>query len=108
MQLCVKLLKSEIERLVEEIPGLPDDYLRHLSEIGWGEQLNGRIVYGRPTCPTEIFGVRVNNSPNWLLGDDGMGYCLGYDTTRQVYGEYSESGGWEPWPSSEGFEAFLK
>lgn len=107
MQSTVKLSESEIERLVKEIPGLPDDYLRHLSEIGWGEQLNGRFVYERPTCPTEIYGAEAINSPRWLLGDDRMGYCLGYDITRRVYGEYSESGDWEPWPSSEGFKSFL-
>lgn len=107
MNSTTRVTATEFERLVEEFPYLPSDYFAHLREVGWGIQVNGRMLYSGPICPTEIYGDRVLGSSVLLLGDDMMGYCFGYDRNHQVYGEYSDAGEWEPWLANEGFNVFL-
>ena len=87
---------------------LPEDYIHYLSNIGWGETKNGRMIYSGPISPNEIYNENFKNKNNIvLLGDDFQGNCLGYDLTNKVYGEVSDFGEWEVWEKNELLSSYV-
>ena len=97
---------QNVEQLRHQFPTLPDDYFHHLSKIGWGET-NGRMIYEGPIYSDEIYGQIDELNDIVLLGDDFQGYCLGYNLITSCYGEVTDSGTWEAWPSTEGIEHYF-
>jgi hypothetical protein len=75
--------------------------------VGWGETNAGPMIYDGPMNPNEIYGLRDEHSGILLLGDDYQGYCFGYNTDTECYGEISDDGQWEPWPKSVGFGHYV-
>lgn len=99
--------EAEVETLKVEYPTLPEEYFQYLREKGWGEADSGRMIYQGPIAPHEVYGARFQNSTVVLLGDDMQGYCFGFDTASEVFGEISDSGKWEPWPKGELFKDYV-
>jgi hypothetical protein len=97
-----RLSISEIKQFVEEYPDLPSDYLAYLRDVGWGETSSGHMIYGGPTSPDDVYPQLAGDKQHILIGDDFQGYCLGYDFAAKRYGEFSDSGEWEPF--DEGFD----
>ncbi|WP_143752391.1 hypothetical protein [Marinobacter guineae] len=113
------MVESEMERLsyhqVEAIKAeyglLPEEYLRWLSERGWGEQESGIMLYSGPVHPNEIFGEQypVALKEVLLVGDDMAGYSIGYRAANigwQFVG--FDSAGSELEIIEEGLSAYLK
>lgn len=73
------LTTEESESIRDEFPGIPDDYLSFLTDIGWGE-LEILTIYSGPIPAPEIYGPRGHLSQIILIGDDRQGYCDGFDT----------------------------
>jgi hypothetical protein len=54
------LTAAEIGELRTAYPGIPDDYLDYLTEVGWGSFRECQyMVYGGPIDPDEIFGAQA-------------------------------------------------
>jgi len=91
-----------IANLRRQYPRLRDDYFDYLTAVGWGETDAGPTIYSGPTEPGEIYGPHDEHAGIVLLGDDFQGYCFGYNTETECYGEISDDGHWEPWPQTQG------
>ena len=91
------LTRSDIRELQSQYPELPPDYLTHLEQSGWGPQPNGRMLYSGPVHPADIYGDSLDDSCILLIGDDGCGYCFGFDPKSKSYGELTDGGEWVPW-----------
>jgi hypothetical protein len=96
------LTDSQIAYLVHQHPDLPSDYLEYLRTEGWGKAVNGHMIYEGPIPPEDIYGDSYQGPKVVLLGDDYQGYCFGYDFNAKCYGDVSDFGEWEPWPTHEG------
>jgi hypothetical protein len=101
-----RLSNSDTEALRARFPELPPDYLSYLSEVGWGEADSGRMIYSGPVAAASVFGARFEDSSIVLLGDDTMGYCLGFDRQSHCLGELSQMEGWQPWPVTRSFSSY--
>lgn len=88
-------------------PDLPADYLAYLREAGPGPTANGRMIYGGPVSPQEIYGDDLAQPDVVLLGDDFAGYCLGYDLASSRYGEVAPDGRWQVWSDEQGLAHYL-
>lgn len=76
------------EETVAEIkarcPGIPQDYLDFLREVGSGEVGESDfMIYEGPVAPEDVFGRDDGLSHLLLLGDDFQGYCVAFDPTRE-------------------------
>ncbi len=91
-----------IANLRRQYPRLREDYFDYLTAVGWGDTDAGLTIYSGPTEPDEIYGPRDEHAGIVLLGDDFQGYCFGYNTETECYGEISDDGHWEPWPRTQG------
>ncbi len=103
-----RLSTSEVEILRSRHPGLSEDYLEFLREVGFGNL--GKIqLYSRPTSAGSVYSPMPKHLQQILLiGDDMQGYCFGFDTDngfRLV--EISPKGTIEPGVESE-FTGFLR
>jgi len=75
-----KVGKKALHSLEKQFPGLPDDYLEFLGEIGFGSAKNVLMIYEGPTPPRDIFGDDDPELRDILLfGDDFSGTCFGFD-----------------------------
>ncbi|MES2792234.1 MAG: hypothetical protein V4719_21635 [Planctomycetota bacterium] len=78
-----KLTPRQIERLQGDFPGLPDEYVRFLSLIGYGN-LEELQLYSGLVSPGSIYPKPQSDlSGIMLFGDDFQGYCFGFDIHRQ-------------------------
>ena len=105
--MLVPLACEVISDLRRQFPTLRDDYLNYLMSVGWGETEAGPMIYEGPTKSEDVYGPRVELAGILLLGDDFQGYCFGYNSVTDCYGEVSDSGTWEPWPASAGFARYV-
>lgn len=97
-----------LDSLRAEYPELPADYFSYLMSVGHGEAPSGRMIYSGPIDPSDVYGERLKNSRIVLLGDDMMGYCLGFDRDSRRLGEVSPRGEWESWPPERTFTSYTK
>lgn len=106
-----KLSDPEIQAIKEKHRRLPKEYIRWLSDQGWGEQESGIMLYSSPLHANEIFGNQFPSDLEGvlLIGDDMAGYSIGYRATDhgwQFVGFDSAGGDLEV--VEEGFSAYLK
>ena len=101
------LTDSKIDELAREYPGLPDEYLEYLRSTGWGTAPSGRAIYRSPLMPEKVYGEKYSGRRVVLLGDDFQGFCLAYDLKDSQFGELTDAGEWQPWPSSETFVGYV-
>ncbi len=73
-----------IQKMKEKNPGIPDDYLEYLQNIGWGKIGESYMVYSGPIDPEDIFGVRedANLEHIVLFGDGFSGDCDGFSIEK--------------------------
>jgi len=74
-----KLNDEEINILLTEFSGLPNDYLVFLKEVGYGN-LGEIQIYSGPIPPNEVYPVNKELEGIILFGDDHQGYCFGFDS----------------------------
>lgn len=76
---------SALEKIKSEFPGLPNEYLDFLSQVGHGtfDQM-GFSIYGGPLDPDEIFDeITAKELSNYIfIGDDYSGWMLAYDISK--------------------------
>ena len=101
------LTSESIAKLRRQHPRLRSDYFDYLSAVGWGETEAGPNIYSGPIDPDEIYGHRAEHTGIVLLGDDFQGYCFGYNTVTECYGEISADGHWEPWTNDRGISQYV-
>jgi hypothetical protein len=101
------LSQSELLKLLASCPGLPADYLAYLKSVGWGETASGRMIYGGPISPEDVYGTDTECKDIVLLGDDFAGNCFGYNLESATYGEISPAGIWQWWPSGTGIDRYV-
>src|SRR5687767_6224284 len=101
-----KLTQQELFAVRAQYPRLPPEYFAYLEHVGYGEAEGGRMIYGGPISPEEIYGSSLKNSSVVLLGDDFQGYCFGYDLDKGIYGEFTPWGEWRPWDKGS-FENYV-
>lgn len=69
----------ELAAMQSEYPHLPAEYWEFLHRIGHGEI--GIIIYSGPVPARVVYGLKGDRLPGIvLIGDDGQGYCFGFDT----------------------------
>ncbi len=72
-----------IAQLEAKYPGIPQDYLDFLRQVGSGEIGDSDfMIYGGPVAPEDVFGPDERLSHLLLLGDDLQGYCVAFDPTH--------------------------
>ena len=75
------VVAAELARLRELYPGLPEDYLDFLSDVGFGLIGAGAyMIYDGLLAPDEIYDPESAASLGTILlfGDDLQGYCAGF------------------------------
>lgn len=73
---------EEIVRLRERYPGLPEEYLDFLCEVGSGD-IKELQIYSGPTSAYGIYPcVDETLSHILLFGDDFQGHCFGFDVEK--------------------------
>lgn len=87
------LNSSEIEKIQNDFPGIPEDYLAFLEECGYGDM--GVFLYSGPIKANEIFDYEEVKEEDpieyekleqtWLIGDYGMGDAFGYWIQKGKY-----------------------
>ena len=65
------------------------------------------MIYSGPISPDEVYPHLVGDNQHILIGDDFQGYCLGYDFSSKLYGEFSDSGDWSSFDTAFILEAYL-
>jgi hypothetical protein len=64
-------------------PGLPEEYLQFLEQLGYG-CFDGLSIYSGPMPPRETYPNFQSDPLNvMLIGDDMQGYCFGFDKSRE-------------------------
>lgn len=77
------LPREKVDALRARHPGVPEDYVQFLTEIGHGRVGAPRLsVYSGPIEPRDIYDPPTAEALAgvWLVGDDFTGFCVGYDT----------------------------
>ena len=77
-----------INDLLAAFPGLPEEYIGLLQEIGYGSYGKmGFSIYGGPLEPNEIFDSdTANELENYIfVGDDYSGWMIGYEKVQNGY-----------------------
>ncbi len=73
---------TEIREMRDSEPGLPEDYLQFLEQLGYG-CFDGLSIYSGPSPSHEIYPNFQGDPLNvMLIGDDMQGYCFGFDKSR--------------------------
>ncbi|MBU2708935.1 hypothetical protein KCM76_23270 [Zooshikella marina] len=83
-----KATDEEIYKNLRDFPGLPEEYLALLKEIGYGSYGQmGFSIYGGPIDPDEIFDSETAKELEGyvLVGDDYSGWMIGYQRTENGY-----------------------
>jgi hypothetical protein len=99
--------QSEVDALKAAYPELPNAYFDYLLAVGAGEADSGRMIYSGPIVPSSVYGPRYQDSRIVLLGDDMQGYCFGFDRQSLQFGEISDFGEWQHWPSHRVFDDYV-
>jgi hypothetical protein len=77
-----RLTNLEIEKLLDEFPSLPLQYLDFLKSVGYGD-LEELRLYSGPVRPSDIYSKPQGELSSIILfGDDFQGYCFGFDTSK--------------------------
>ncbi|MGE8362661.1 hypothetical protein [Pseudomonas sp.] len=101
------LTPTQVQALRAAHPGLPEEYLAYLGDVGFGETASGYMIYSGPVSPEEIHGAAFDRAGIVLLGDDLAGYGFGYDVTSSCYGEVGPDGTWHAWPAGRGLQQYV-
>ena len=76
---------DQVNGLRDLYPGLPDDYLDLLKELGYGSYGGGDYsIYSGPSSPEFVYGNDIPEHLRRLLliGDDCQGHCSAFDPAR--------------------------
>mgnify|MGYP003819216665 FL=1 len=74
-----KLSEMEAQVLRAEYPGVPEDYLEFLMDVGYGD-LGSLQLYSGLISPWQVYPRGSSSLATVLLfGDDFQGYCFGFD-----------------------------
>jgi hypothetical protein len=102
-----KLSDTKLAALSAAHSTLPSEYFAYLRDVGWGEAINGRMIYSGPVAPQDVYGATFSRTDIVLLGDDFQGCCFGYDLSASTYGETNPSGDWQAWPADKGLRHYV-
>lgn len=92
----LQIRPGQVERLRSEYPDLPEDYFTLMDVIGWGD-FGALYLYSGPTPAAELRPQATGLDHVLLIGDDGLGYCFGYDTQNgHRFVEVDPEGGVRP------------
>lgn len=74
-----------VEAVRRDYPGIPEDYLAFLSEVGCGEVVPGLCLYGGAVEPSDIYDpIAAKKLAGLILvGDDMQGYCVAFDPAQR-------------------------
>lgn len=75
------LTDEQISVIRTTYPGIPEEYLTYLLEIGWGAIAMSFVVYRGPISFSAIYSNASVDESIVLLGDNMAGKCMGYDTS---------------------------
>ena len=102
--------KHSIQKMKEENPGIPGDYLEYLQNVGWGNIGESYMVYSGPIDPEDIFGVRedANLEHIALFGDGFSGDCDGFSIEKNWELVYIDHVSLKVYTWDLTFEAFIK
>lgn len=75
-----RLSEEKVSEIKRRFPGLPDDYIQFLREIGHGN-LGVLVIYDSPIDPVYVYSEARAESLKGLVlfGDDMQGFCYGFD-----------------------------
>ncbi len=75
-----RLESIDIDALIDRYPGIPADYLRFLTEVGYGD-LGEMQIHSGPSAAASFYPAGSESLKSVLVfGDDKQGYCFGFDT----------------------------
>lgn len=75
------LTDEQISEIRTTYPGIPEEYLSYLLEIGWGAIAMSFVVYRGPISFSTVYSNASVGETIILLGDNMAGKCMGYDTS---------------------------
>lgn len=102
--------KDSARQLRSNHPGLPEDFIEFLLEIGAGEIGDGMfMLYNGLVQPMDIYGDEASEPLQAVLlfGDDMQGYCIGYITSNWKIWEINPLD-WSMRPLADTFEQFIR
>lgn len=76
------LSPSDVDRLKQEFPGLPEDYWGFMAKIGWGD-FGDFMILERPVAPKHVVPPSDHPPGIILVGFDAQGDCFGFDTKER-------------------------
>jgi hypothetical protein len=92
----VQIEPGQVERLRAKYPDLPQNYFAFLGAIGWGD-FEALTLYSGPIRAVKIRPQAAGLEHVLLIGDDGLGYCFGFDTRNgHRFVEIDPEGGVRP------------
>lgn len=106
----IPISKDLSDQLQSTHPGLPEDFLEFLSEIGAGEIGDGVfMLYNGLVQPVDIYGPEASEPLRSVLlfGDDMQGYCVGYTISDWKVWEINPLD-WSLSPLADTFEQFIR
>jgi hypothetical protein len=75
----IPISAEEAARLRQTYPGIPEEYLSFLHDVGYGEVANIRLYEG-PIGVGDVYPHKSKTLSHIVLfGDDLLGYCFGFD-----------------------------
>ncbi|WP_009959863.1 SMI1/KNR4 family protein [Verrucomicrobium spinosum] len=74
------LSEQAVQELKAKYPGIAEDYLDFLKQIGWGN-FGTVMIYAEPIDPEEIYSAERGLALQGIavFGDDMQGFCYGFD-----------------------------
>ncbi len=75
----VRVDAAHVEQVRAEYPNLPEEYFAFMAAIGLGG-LGALNLYSGPIPAAELRPQASGLDHVLAIGDDGQGYCLGFDT----------------------------
>lgn len=78
----VRIPPDQVARIRSNYPNLPGDYFAFLETNGCG-YLGALHLYRGPTPASEMLPQASHLEHVLLIGDDGLGYCFGFDTKEE-------------------------
>lgn len=68
-----------LARIGEQYPGVPDDFVEFLRDIGAGDWSGSLMLYNGLVDPEEIYGEPLESAQVVLFADDYQGFGIGFD-----------------------------
>jgi hypothetical protein len=102
---------DQLAALRTDFPGIPEDYLEYLAEIGWGTfGASLFVVYEGPISPEDMYDpvTAARFKSLWLIGDDYSGYNIAFDTKRSWSIVGIDSANMEVNRVAKTFESFIR